>query len=284
MISLFSSKKDLYQFSHGTKTWYFTSSQREVVHGGITYKPFVVGRGNIDDEDIDKAETEVRFPYPMQLLNDDLDDLQQLFINKIYFESVSVTILELYKDETLVIFKGRVVQPKFDDSTHQMTLICSTAETYQNRNILTRKFQKSCANKIYDRFCGLIFDDWAVELTVTNISGLTITFTVNPTPVLDENGEPVEPPQTEILTYANGYFNRGLLLLNGVYTMVTTSTPSTLRLYRTHFGLAVNDVIKVAPACDQSRQVCHDKFNNHLRFMGFPNVPNSNPVNDQIIK
>lgn len=284
MISLFSSKKDLYQFGHGTKTWYFTSAQREVVHGGITYKPFVVGRGNIDDEDIDKAETEVRFPYPMQLLNDDLDDLQQLFINKIYFESVSVTILELYKDETLAIFKGRVVQPKFDDSTHEMTLICSTAETYQNRNILTRKFQKSCANKIYDRFCGLNFDDWAIELTVTNISGLTIRFNVNPTPVLDVNGVPVDPPQTEVLTYANGYFNRGLLLLNGVYTMVTTSTSNTLTLYRSHFGLAVNDVIKVAPACDQSRQVCHDKFNNHLRFMGFPNVPNSNPVNDQIIK
>ena len=265
MMNLFKSKKDLFEFRHGTKTWYFTSSQREVVHGGITYKPFVVGRGNIDDEDIDKAETEVRFPYPMQLLNDDLDDLQQLFINKIYFESVSVTILELYKDETLVIFKGRVVQPKFDNSTHEMTLICSTAETYQSRNILTRKFQKSCANKIYDRFCGLNFNDWAVELTVTNVSGLTVTFT---------SVNPIE----------DGYFNRGLLLLNGVYTMVTTSTPNTLTLYRSHFGLAVNDVIKVAPACDQSRQVCHDKFNNHLRFMGFPNVPSSNPVNDQIIK
>ena len=284
MMNLFKSKKDLFEFRHGTKTWYFTSSQREVVHGGITYKPFVVGRGNIDDEDIDKAETEVRFPYPMQLLNDDLDDLQQLFINKIYFESVSVTILELYKDETLVIFKGRVIKPKFDNSTHEMTLICSTAETYQNRNILTRKFQKSCANKIYDRFCGLIFDDWAVELTVTSISGLTVTFTVNPTPVLDENGDPVEPPQTEVLTYANGYFNRGLLLLGGVYTMIVDSTSTTLTLYRVHVGLAVGDVIQVSPACDQSRQVCHDKFNNHLRFMGFPNVPNSNPVNDQIIK
>jgi uncharacterized phage protein (TIGR02218 family) len=158
-----------------------------------------------------------------------------------------------------------VIKPKFDNSTHEMTLICSTAETYQNRNILTRKFQKSCANKIYDRFCGLIFDDWAVELTVTSISGLTVTFT---------SAAPIDA----------GYFNRGLLLLGGVYTMIVDSTSTTLTLYRVHVGLAVGDVIQVSPACDQSRQVCHDKFNNHLRFMGFPNVPNSNPVNDQIIK
>lgn len=265
MISLFASKKDLFEFRHGTKTWYFTSHDKPVVHNANTYLPLVVGRGNIEDEDIDKAQTDVTFPYPKQLLNAENDDLQALFINKIYYEAVSLTILELYKGETLVIFKGRVTQPKFDDTSHTMTLSCSTAETLQNRNILVRKFQKTCANKIYDRFCGLVFDDWAVELTVTNINGLIVNFTsVNPIP--------------------DGFFNRGLLLLNGVYTMVVTSTATTVTLYRKHYGLQVGSVIKVAPACDQSRASCDADFNNSLRFMGFPNVPNSNPVNDQIIK
>lgn len=288
MMNLFKSKKDLFEFKHGEKTWYFTSAAKSVEHAGNTYLPFVVSRGSIEDEDIDKAQTDVTFPYPKQLLNAENDDLQALFINKIYYESVSLTILELYKGETLVIFKGRVTQPKFDDTSHTMTLTCSTAETLQNRNILVRKFQKTCANKIYDRFCGLVFDDWAVELTVTNINGLIVTFTVNPTPVLDENGDPVldveGDPVTEIKSYPINYFNRGLLLLNGVYTMVVTSTATTVTLYRKHYGLQVGSVIKVAPACDQSRASCDADFNNSLRFMGFPNVPNSNPVNDQIIK
>lgn len=265
MMNLFKSKKDLFEFKHGDKTWYLTSAAKTVEHAGNTYIPFVVSRGNIDDEDIDKCETEVQFPFPKQLLNGEGHDLQALFINKIYFESVYVTIFELYKNETLVIFKGRVTQPKFDVDQNLMTLVCSTAESYQNRNILTRKFQKPCANKIYDRFCGLDFIEWSIDGTVTSINGNEIAFTSSS-------------------TLPDGYFNRGLILYAGTYTQILKSTSNTIMLYRKHFGLHVGSIIKIAPGCDQSRQVCHDKFNNNLRFMGFPDIPNSNPVNDQVIK
>ena len=225
----------------------------------------------------------------MQILNAEGDDLQALFINKIYFKSVTVTILELYKGETLVIHIGRVTQPKFDDDANTMTLVSSTAETQQNKNILTRKFQKTCSNKIYDRICGLNIEDWSVEVTVTAISGLTVTFTVNPTPVLDENGDPVldvdGDPITEIKSYPINYFSRGVLHESGIFTSVMSSTANTVILGRQHYGLQVNDVVKLAPGCDQTRTgPCHTLFNNTLRFMGFPNIPASNPVNDQIIK
>lgn len=265
MMNLFKSKKDLFEFKHGDKTWYLTSAAKAVDHNGNTYLPLVSGRGDITDEDIDKCETEITFPYPMQILNAEGDDLQGLFINKIYFKSVTVTIFELYKNETLVIFKGRVTQPKFDNDSNMMTLVCSTAESYQNRNILTRKFQKSCANKIYDRFCGLNFDDWSISASVTSISGNSIVF-------------------SSISTLPDGYFNRGLLLANGSFEQILDHTSNTLVLYSANHILEVGDLIKIAPGCDQSRNVCHLKFNNHLRFMGFPNIPNTNPVNDQIIK
>lgn len=268
MISLFASKKDLFEFNHGDKTWYLTSAAKAVEHNGHTYLPFVVGRGNIDDEDIDKCDTEIVFPYPMQLLNEDGDDLQALFINKIYFKSVTVTILELYKGETLVIHIGRVIQPKFDDDSNTMTLVSSTAETQQNKNILTRKFQKTCSNKIYDRICGLNIEDWSVEVTVTAISGLTVIFTIN-----------------DSSTYPENYFSRGVLHNKGIFTTVLSSTSNTVNLERQHFGLHIGDVIKLTPGCDQTRSgPCNTVFNNTLRFMGFPNIPSSNPVNDQIIK
>lgn len=288
MMNLFRSKKDLFEFKHGDIEWLFTSASKPVVHNEKTYLPFVVSRGNIEVEDIDKTEVDVIFPYPKVIANANGVDIQQLFANKIYCGSVTLTIFELYKNETLVIFKGRVTQPKFNDDENTMTLVCSTAETYQNRNILTRKFQKPCANKIYDRFCGLDFNEWAVSVTVTAIEGMNISFRVNPTPVLDENGDPVLDvdgnPTTEIKIYPIGYFNRGLLLKNGVYTSVLSSGIDAANLYRKHFGLSVNDVIKIAPACDQTRQVCHEKFNNSLRFIGFPNVPTVNPTMAQIIK
>lgn len=288
-MNLFKSKKDLFEFRYGDKTWYFTSADKSVIHGGNTYLPMVLGRADIVDEDIDKCDTEITFPYPKQLLNANSDDLQALFINKIYYKAVTVTILELYKGETLVIHIGRVVQPSFDDDANTMTLVSETGETQQNKNILTRKFQKTCSNKIYDRICGLNIEDWAVEITVTSISGLTVNFTVNPTPVLDVNGDPVLDvggnPVTEIKSYTSNYFNRGVLYENGVFTTIMSSTANSVTLGREHYGLQVNDVVKIAPGCDQTRTgPCNTIFSNTLNFMGFPNIPSVNPTNDQIIK
>lgn len=300
---------ELYQFKHGDKAWYFTNHRKDVTHNGITYKKVPgLDRDAIEDADIDKCEIEVTFPQG-NLKNEVGDNFTSIFLNKIYFESVYLTILELEQNETLVLFMGRVTQPKFNDSEDTMTLVCSTGESYLNRTILTRKFQKTCPNSIYDRWCGLKFEDWAFDVTVTAINGLTISFTVNPTqvkdtegnlvfvqiPVLDELGQPVldvngQPtytdgdPVMETKTYAPGYLNRGLFKKLGVYTFIVGNTPDSVTLYREHVGLKVGDVIQLAPGCDQSHKMCHEKFNNAARYGGHPYIPNENPVMTQLIK
>lgn len=263
-----STRKELYQFTFGTKLWNFTSGVREVVFDDVVYKPVKgLNRTAIEDEDINKCDIEVALPHPFSLLNEDGDDFTQVFLNKIYFESVRLTILELDNAETLVLFKGRVTQPKFDDDTKQMTLQCSTAESYQNRKILTRKFQRSCPSKIYDRFCGLNFDEWAVEATVVSLEGLGVSFTT-----------------TEVGDWEDGYFTRGLLKKDGVYTFISTHFNETVVLYRQHIGLKVGDVVQLAAGCNQSLALCESRFNNGSRFHGFPNMPNTNPVNDLIVR
>lgn len=300
---------ELYQFKHGDKAWYFTNHRKDVTHNDITYKSVRgLDRDSIEDADIDKCEIEVTFPQST-LRNEAGDSFTSVFLNKIYFESVYLTVLELEKNETLVLFIGRVTQPKFDDSSDTMALVCSTGESYLNRTILVRKFQKTCPNSIYDRWCGLKFEDWAFDVTVTAINGLTITFTVNPTqvkdvegnlvfeqiPVLDELGQPVldvngQPtyingdPVMETKTYAAGYLNRGLFKKLGVYTFVVGNTANTVTLYREHVGLNISDVIQLAPGCDQSHKMCHEKFNNAARFGGHPYMPSENPVMNQLIK
>ena len=300
---------ELYQFKHGDKAWYFTNHRKDVTHNGITYKSVRgLDRDSIEDADIDKCEIEVTFPQST-LRNEAGESFTSIFLNKIYFESVYLTVLELEKNETLVLFIGRVTQPKFNDSEDTMSLVCSTGESYLNRNILVRKFQKTCPNSIYDRWCGLKFEDWAFDITVTAINGLTITFTVNPTqvkdeegnlvfeqvPVLDEFGQPVldgngQPtytdgdPVMETKTYAAGYLNRGLCKKLGVYTFIVGNTENSVTLYREHSGLKVGDVIQLAPGCDQSLKTCHEKFNNAARFAGHPYIPGENPVMAQLIK
>lgn len=279
---------ELYQLKHGDKTWNFTSARKTVVHNSIEYLPVRgLQRTVIEDESIDKCDTEVTFPQ-MNLLNQDGDDLKAVFINKIFYGGVTITILELLNNQTLVLHKGRVTQPKFDESADTMTLVCETGESFLNRNILTRKFQATCPNSIYDRFCGLSFDEWSFDVTITAISGLNISFTVNPTQVLDENGDPVldefDQPMMETKTYAAGYLDLGLLLKDGVHTLLRTGSGTGAKLYRQHVGLTVGDVVRVAPGCDQSLKMCHEKFANNLRFAGHPFIPNSNPIYTQLIK
>ena len=302
---------ELYQFAHGAKQWRFTSARKAVAHNDLIYYPVRgLSRGNIEDADIDKCEVELTFPHPYPLFNDDDDNFTQVFLNKIYLESVYFTLIELGGTESLVLFKGRVTQPKFDDRDNTMTLVCSTAESFMRRKILTRKYQRTCMNNIYDKFCGLDFNKWSFEVTVTAIDGLNVAYTVNPTQVIDESGDPVfeqvpvldefgEPvldedenpifedgePVMKIKSYPPGWLNRGVLKKEGVFTFIVgNGVNGSIRLYRQHIDLKVGGVVRVAPGCDQSLKMCHEKFNNHKRFGGHPNMPTQNPLETQLIK
>lgn len=301
---------ELYQFKHGDKQWFFTSARKAITRNEITYYPVRgLSRGNIEDADIDKSEVELTFPHPDLLNNEQEQSFTQVFLNKIYLESVYFTLIELDGSESLVLFKGRVTQPKFDDRDNTMTLVCSTAESFMRRKILTRKYQRTCPNTIYDKFCGLDFNEWSFEVTVTAIDGLNVDYTVNPTqvkdeegnpvfeqvPVLDEFGDPVldedenpifedGDPIMEIKSYPDNWLNRGVLKKNGVFTFIISGGSNSSRLYRQHIDLKVGDVVRVAPGCDQSLKTCHEKFNNHKRFGGHPNIPTENPLETQLIK
>lgn len=304
-------RSELYQFKHGDKQWFFTSARKAVTHNENTYYPVRgLSRGNIEDADIDKCEVELTFPHPYPLFNDSNDNFAQVFLNKIYLESVYFTLIELDAGESLVLFKGRVTQPKFDDRDNTMTLICSTAESFMRRKILTRKFQRTCPNAIYDKWCGLDFDEWSFDVTVTAINGLNVAFIVNPTqvkdaegnlvfeqiPVLDELGQSVldgqgnptfenGDPIMEIKSYPDNWLNRGVLKKDGIFTFIIgNGANGSIRMYRQHIGLKVGDVVRVAPGCDQSIKMCHEKFNNHKRFGGHPNMPTENPLETQLIK
>ena len=302
-------RAELYQFKHGTRIWYFTNQRKVITHAGTEYLPIRgLSRTAIEDESIDKCDTEVTLPQ-MSLLNAEGENLAAVFAGKIFYGGVTVTILELYQNETLVLHKGRVTQPKFDEDADTLTLVCETGESYLNRNILTRKFQSSCPNSIYDRWCGLDFEKLSFEVVVTAVSGLVVSFSVVPTQVLDEQGNPVfeqipvldelgQPvldgqgnptfedgePIMETKSYPDQWLSLGLMLKGGVHTLITTSTANTFMLYRQHVGLAVGDVFSVVPGCDQSKKMCDEKFNNWARYAGHQFIPNSNPIFTQLIK
>lgn len=258
-------KIDFFEFRTANKLWRFTSQNKitTMSYSIDKYYPCVIGRSNIEDSDIDKTEVEIYLPYPYQLINEQGDNLQDYLINKIYLENISVIIREYIspRNQSLVIFKGRVTQPKFNENEHTLTLICSTAETFLNRNILTRQVQRTCANKVYDRFCGLNMQNFAMQITITNIiNHQTIEY-------MTENQE-IKPI---------GFFSRGLLLKDGEYSFISNDD-GRLYLYRENKNLNIGDVVTIYAGCDNSLKTCHEKFKNSLNFCGFPNIPNKVPT------
>lgn len=244
-------KYELYTFTHGDTVWRFTNARKDIGE----YKAVRgLERTNIEDENIDKAEIDITFPQPY-----DLGGLEDLFLKRIFYQGVHVTIQEVENSDTLVLFKGRVLKPSFNENEDTMTLSCSTAENDFKRTVLTRKYQRTCPNVIYDIFCGLNIEDWSYTATITAIDGLHIEYdTVIP----------------------NDFLNSGILIHNGVSTWIKDNNT----LYREHVGLKVGDTVVLAAGCNQSRQMCHEKFNNHLRFGGFINIPNESTVYTTIVK
>ncbi|WP_347472714.1 phage BR0599 family protein [Acinetobacter thermotolerans] len=255
----------LFHFTHGDNHWYYTNARKDITHEGIKY---IHIRGldcsAIEDESIDKADIDVTFPQPYALLNEDGKSLSQIFVNKIFYQGVRLEIFELEEDTKLFVFRGRVVLPKFDEDADTMTLNCSTAESQFRRTIFTRKFQRTCPNSIYDLFCGLDIDEWAFEVRITSVNGTVFEWAA-----LDEE-----------LIIPDDYLDNGLLIKDGIYTWLRGANT----MYRPHYGLAVNDIVKLAPGCDQTRKVCIEKFDNGKRFGGHISIPNENPYDTFILK
>jgi hypothetical protein len=262
-------RKELYKIVHGAKIWYFTSAAKKVTHDGIAYLPVKgLQRGNILDENIDKCDTEITLPHPMPLLNAQLDDLVAVFDRKIFYGDVFVTVLELKDEQTLVIFKGRVGVPEFDHQEHTLMLPCYTGEFDLNREICTPVYQSPCQHKLYGRMCGLRFESWAFKVRITAINDLVINFSM-----IDSN----RSIELEYLT-------SGLLFKDGLFTSISEhSALNKIRLYAQHVGLSVGDIVDLAPGCDQTLTMCHNRFANNLRHGGCPNVPNVNPVGRSIM-
>lgn len=255
---------ELYRFEYGEIFWYFCNARKKINHLGNNYLSMRgLERTAIEDESIDKAEIEVTLPNKRGLLNAEGIDLTEIFSSKVFYGGVKILITEVdtVGSDSLVLFRGHIVKPSFDDQDDTLTLSCATAENDMSRRILTRTFQSTCPNVLYDRYCGLNFDDWSFEATITKVEGTYIEYITS-----------------EIIP--DGFLDNGLLLKNGIYTWLYDKN----NMYREHLNLKIDDVVKLGAGCDQSRKMCNEKFNNHLRFAGHINIASINPANTAVIK
>lgn len=280
--------KKLYHFQHHESNWYLTDARLAVTYKGNRYKPVAVENSEVTEKSVSDCDIDITLPSPYEMLSDTGINLEDVFINRIYFESVKITIIELEGVKERILYRGHVTHPKFNDQENKLILNCATGEKSFDLTIGARKIQKTCPNAIYDMYCGLDIKEWSFAATITNIDYRDISYTVNSTPMLDEQGQPVlnenEEPVMEIKSYPSNFLSGGALIKNGQHTFIISTGPGEIRLYRDHYDLKVGDVVRLAAGCDQSHQMCYEKFKNHERYGGNPHVPRENPIYTKLIK
>lgn len=293
---MFETVIELYEFTQGSNKFRFCSAAKAYTYKGFKYLPLRgVTRTEIVDEDINQCSFEATIPLKQRNTEaaSSLNTFLDFFKNLVFYGGIKITLTELTIETGIGVtqFIGRVSYPKLFRTKGYLLLSCESNESQQRRSINVRKLQASCNNKMFDRFCGLNYNDWffkALVIATDNaLQNPTIQFEVVETPLLDEHGDPVVDelgdPVFETLAYPDAYLNGGMLRSNSQFKTIVNHTGNTLTMYSHDFSVKVGDIVELVPACNLSLASCK-RFNNETRFCGFLNVPNENPINAQFIK
>ena len=251
---------ELYQFNYaGVSSFYYTSSDENVVVGVVEYLARAIKRGGIEyTADLGKASLEIKAQRDLPVA--------ELFKAGVPSGVVSVTIYRKHRtdNETAVIWKGRVLN--VDWSQTEVTLVCEPIRTSLQTFGLRRNFQRQCPHVLYGADCG-------VNNTTYKVMGPVSSFTTN-TMLL-----PAAVHGTDN-RFAGGYVqwtNPVTQAQERKAILSSVGATGQLTLLGAQVGLVVGLTVSAFPGGDKSIGISQAKFNNHQNYGGFPHTPTKNP-------
>ena len=153
--------------------------------GGHDFFPAQISSTEImDTAERAKNEVTIRFDYhrnpnaPRKPTTQPLGDLWHPYVPS---SPVFVTIQAIHKGDTEEqlqnVWTGKAGQPKFGSTAMELLCVPSRADRkgWAGR---ARRLQRACPLAVYSeglRMCNLPLEDWAVELTISDVDGLTIS-------------------------------------------------------------------------------------------------------------
>jgi len=254
-------------FQQGATSYRYTS-RPEIVSDGInTWLPAA-----ITPSEVTQSGEMAKDPVTMRMPRDNA--LAQSFINGAPDDITLVTIYRSHIGDNVVqtYWKGRVAG--FSISGDEAEIVCENVFTSLRRAGLSARYQKGCRHALYSTGCGMVLANFAVDATVSAVSGLDVTFTLNN----DSNGAVV---------VADGYFTYGILQSADGMRYISNHVTGTLTLMQASNSLTTAVLggpqpVTLYPGCSKTIADCRDKFNNLINFGGFPWLPNKNPFSGNV--
>lgn len=231
---------------------YYTSYKKDVVYNGNLYSARPIKRNSIKHEN--KArENQFKVTLPA-------DDLMKRYITSAPPESIYVEITRLFLNATedaITLISGELAGVTINSNT-------VTADIVANIEVATGQvpryvFQSQCNHRLFSVGCGLAKQNYKVSAVIT-VGAKTLTSAI-------------------FAGFPADWFTGGQVKYSNDMRMITGHSGSVLTL-QFAFDSRVKDGVTVDayPGCKGDWETCKNKFDNLSNFLGFPEIPSSNPV------
>lgn len=259
-------KVELYKITlppHGT--YRFTSADEDLVYDGDTYKAIAISRGERSNSADIQRKTTIRISMPVE------EEFARLYELYPPLQDAECTIYEAllsYNSAVVtspdVLFQGVLLT--YGSQARIASFELAPSMYSANRVGPRGVYSSLCRHTLYNRGCGINYDDEKATVTVTGVRSA-------------DREIDIEAP----FNVGSNYYTAGILratatsdpipILRQTQTDSTSPFETTLRLSRWSSELIPSlATVIVAPGCDYSKATCVARFDNLVNFGGFDSL------------
>lgn len=250
------SRVELYLFEteDGRYRWSFTTDARERVLGPVVYKPESIKRGELKqsagDGNIETLTVTVPFDNPVAVAH----------VPYLPPRPIRLTIYAYQRNDPMAeivqAFTGFVTS--FTQKGAEAELQCSQILDNLSQTVPWAVFKPGCIWGLYQIGCGVDKQMWKNDALVTTIDSAVI-------------GSP------EFSSKPTGWYTNGFAVNpeTGEQRFITAhdAVAGTITLVYPFLSLDGGQNIEVYAGCARTKEVCSDKFNNKINYVGFDHFP-----------
>ena len=244
---------ELYRFQMGSEVWRYTSADQPIVFRDFRYDPETLTREAAKyDQEISSGSLVLSVPR--------VNPVAALFIPGTPAQPVTLTLYRFHRTapgDVVAFPPSAVVSCEFEEAIAKLT--CATVSQLLQREIPTIVLQRQCNWALYGPGCRVSPANFTDAATVSAVAGVSVILEL-PTP------------------RPSGWYDRGFLQTeSGRRAFIQAQAGDQFTLRFPLPGLEVGDPVTVTAGCDHLNTTCDQKFDNVLRFMGWPEMPTRNP-------
>lgn len=249
----------LYTFSYKSFNYYFTNSNKDIVHNSVTYKAMYISHGRIVS-----SQDDVR--SQVSIFGDIDNPIIQLYMNFIPTSTVDLTIIKLTNGDPEYLFWGNVLD--FDILNDYEAEIRVAPITSQLDKIANRfTYQSNCNHFLYSPLCGVQEADFSFITNVSSVSADGKLVTVN------------DIAKVGVIDQEWLIGGKITIVINGAAMKILDVDYANKQLKLLAFyPVQVGDEVKLSAGCNKTSGHCAIKFNNLARMNAEEFVPGRNPT------